>query len=114
MPARYSIFLVTLASAALLVGCSHSGGGDQSGSSGRASGVKLKDNLAPIHFVVTQGGAVTVRDATAGKSIARGTVAPSTEVSVDRVTGVRFGNKVIKQGPLPADHRYQILLGQSP
>lgn len=113
MPARHSIFLASVAAAALLIGCSHSGSAsDESGQ--KVSGLKLKDSLAPIHFVVTQGGAVTVRDATAAKIVARGAVAPSTTISVDTVAGVKFGNKVMKQGPLPADHRYQILLDQSP
>lgn len=113
MPARHSILLASVASAALLIGCSHSSSSSDQNSQ-KVSGLKLKDSLAPIHFVVTQGGAVTVRDATAAKNLAHGTVAPSTDISVDTVTGVKFGNKVMKQGPLPADHRYQILLDQSP
>ena len=107
---RRSIVVASLA--LLVVGCSSNS--NSSSSSKKVAGLKLKEGPAPLRFVVAQGGKVTVRDTTTGKTIAKASVAPSTAVTVDAVSGVSFGAKVAVKGPLPADHRYQISLDQSP
>jgi hypothetical protein len=71
---------------------------------------RLKSGPAPFTYLVGGGGNVRVVDATAGKTLVTATAAPNAIVSVDDAKGVSVANKVVKPGPLPAGHKYELWL----
>jgi hypothetical protein len=119
--ARHFAPLLALAIAAALVGCRNKNNSDTAGVS-RSVGaapsgaplptdsLKLAAGTATLNYLVGPGGPIHVIDLNTGKTIATTVVPPQGVVTVDQSKGVIVANKVVKAGPLPTGHRYEIWL----
>jgi hypothetical protein len=113
--------LLALAITTALVGCRNKNNSDATGVS-RSVGAaptaapsptdstKLAAGPATLNYLVGPGGSIHVIDLDTGKTIATAVVPPQGVVTVDQGKGVLVANKVVKAGPLPTGHRYEIWL----
>ncbi|MDB5322721.1 MAG: hypothetical protein JWN40_4352 [Phycisphaerales bacterium] len=113
--------LLALALTAALPGCRNKNNSDTTGVS-RSVGAapsaaplptdstKLAAGPATLNYLVGPGGPIHVIDLTTGKTIATAVAPVQAVIVVDQTKGVIVANKVVKAGPLPAGHRYEIWL----
>ncbi|HEY8665160.1 MAG TPA: hypothetical protein VIL86_00785 [Tepidisphaeraceae bacterium] len=66
--------------------------------------------LPPISELVGGGGTVRINDSTAEREVFNAKVAPNTLISIDIDGGIIVGRMRAVSGPLPKDHRYEIIL----
>jgi len=71
---------------------------------------KLKSGPAPLTYVVGPGGAVRIMDTAITKPVVQVTAAPNAVIMIDQAKGISISNTVVKAGPLPAGHQYEIWL----
>jgi hypothetical protein len=122
-----SIATFALLVAGALFGCQNNGSGgsaDASPNSPKPVGtptatpaatnsIKLKSGGAPFTYVVGPGGPLHIVDATTGKTVVSKVVAaPNAVVMIDDAKGISIANTVVKAGPLPAGHQYELWLDQ--
>jgi hypothetical protein len=119
--ARLIAPLLALAIAAAFIGCRNKNNSDTSGVS-RSVGaapsgaplptdaVKLATGPASLNYLLGAGGPIHVIDLTTGKTIATAVAPTQAVITVDEARGVVVANQVVKAGPLPTGHRYEIWL----
>ena len=73
---------------------------------------KLTSGLAPLNYFLGPGGQVRVVDLTTGKTIASATAPLQAVITIDQAKGITVNTTVVKAGPLPAGHRYELWLDQ--
>jgi hypothetical protein len=71
---------------------------------------RLKSDNAPFTYVVGPGGNIRLVDVNTNKVILTTLAPPNAIVSVDDTKGVTVANTLVKQGPLPAGHKYELWL----
>jgi len=74
---------------------------------------KLTSGPAPLNYFLGPGGPVRVVDLTTGKTIASATAPLQAVITIDQAKGVMVNTTVVKAGPLPAGHRYELWLDQT-
>jgi hypothetical protein len=82
----------------------------RAGTQAPPEGVRLKSSISPINYLVGPGGALTIYDATDMKTVVTTTAPTQAIVTIDDDKGVRVANVVVKPGPLPKGHRYELYL----
>jgi len=110
--------------AAVLAGCSNSSTVETAPNAPRpvasapsatpalSGSTRLTSGPAPLNYFLGPGGAVRVVDLTTGKTTASATAPLQAVITIDQAKGFTVGNTVIKAGPLPAGHRYELWLDQ--
>jgi hypothetical protein len=91
-------------------GVSRSVGAAPSGAPLPTDAVKLATGPASLNYLLGAGGAIHVIDLTTGKTIATAIAPTQAVITVDETRGVVVANQVVKAGPLPTGHRYEIWL----
>lgn len=71
---------------------------------------RLKTGAAPLSYLLGPGGPIHIVDATTGKTVAKLTAAPQAVITIDETKGISVANIVVKAGPLPAGHQYELWL----
>jgi hypothetical protein len=119
--ARMIAPLLALAFAAAFAGCRNKNNSDTSGVS-RSVGAapsgaplptdstKLATGPATLNYLLGAGGPIHVIDLTTGKTIATAVAPTQAVIIIDESRGVVVANKVVKAGPFPTGHRYEIWL----
>ena len=79
----------------------------------RAQPTPVKEGPAPLVYLVEAGATVRVRDETDKRDLAQSFAAARSIVRVDQRRGVIYRDETIVPGPLPADHRYAIIVEPS-
>jgi hypothetical protein len=82
----------------------------RAGAQAPPDGVRLKSAIAPLNYMVGPGGALTIYDATDNKTIVTTTAPTQAIVTIDDAKGISVANVVVKPGPLPRGHRYELYL----
>jgi hypothetical protein len=72
--------------------------------------LKLATGPATLNYLLGSGGQIHVVDLDTGKTIATANAPMQAVITVNQSKGVVVANKVIKAGPLPTGHRYEIWL----
>ena len=65
---------------------------------------------APLTYMLGSGGEIRVVDADTQKVIVTTTAPPQAVIVVDQAAGVSVANTVVKPGPLPAGHKFELWL----
>jgi hypothetical protein len=91
-------------------GVSRSVGAAPSGAPLPTDSLKLASGTANLNYLLGSGGQIHVVDLDTGKIIATATAPIQAVITVDQSRGVIVANKVVKAGPLPTGHRYEIWL----
>ena len=73
----------------------------------------VKEGRAPLVYLVEGGAMIRVRDETEKRDLAQSFAAARSIVRVDPRRGVIYGSETLYPGPLPADHRYSIVVDPS-
>jgi len=120
---KKSIAILTLLSGGLMFGCNNSGSSSAAvapnapkpvaaatAAPSPTDSTKLKSGPAPISYLVGPGGPIHIVDTNTGKTIVKVTAAPNAIVIIDETKGISVSNTVVKAGPLPAGHQYEIWL----
>ena len=79
----------------------------------RAQPTPVKEGRAPLVYLVEGGATVRVRDETEKLDLTQSFAAARSIVRVDARRGVIYGEETLYPGPLPADHRYTIIVEPS-
>ncbi|HSI32146.1 MAG: hypothetical protein ACAI43_11285 [Phycisphaerae bacterium] len=82
----------------------------RAGTQAPPEGVRLKSSISPINYLVGPGGALTIYDATDMKTVVTTTAPTQAIVTIDDDKGISVANVVVKAGPLPRGHRYELYL----
>lgn len=118
---RWTAPLFALASVSAFCGCrnnSSSSTGGVSRSVGAApsaaplptDSLKLASGPATLNYLLGSGGQIRVVDLDTGMTIVTATAPLQAVITVDQSRGVIVANNVVKAGPLPVGHRYEIWL----
>jgi hypothetical protein len=91
-------------------GVSRSVGAAPSGAPLPTDSTKLATGPATLNYLLGAGGSIHVIDLTTGKTIATAVAPTQAVITVDETRGVVVANQVVKAGPLPTGHRYEIWL----
>ncbi len=114
--------LLALTIATAFTGCRNKNNSDTTGGVSRSvdaapsgaplptDSLKLATGPASLNYLLGSGGAIHVVDLTTGKTIATAVAPTQAVITVDESKGVVVANKVVKAGPLPTGHRYEIWL----
>ena len=79
----------------------------------RAQPTPVREGAAPLVYLVEGGATITVRDETEKRDLTQSFAAARSIVRVDARRGVIYGEETLYPGPLPADHRYTIIVEPS-
>lgn len=81
-----------------------------SGTPVRTDATRLKEGPAPLTYMLGPGGSIRFVDTDTGKTVATTTAPQQAIISIDEAKGISVANKIVKAGPLPAGHRYELWL----
>ena len=73
----------------------------------------VKEGPAPLVYLVEGGATIRVRDETEKRELTQSFATARSIVRVDARRGVIYGDEALYPGPLPADHRYSIIVDPS-
>jgi len=71
---------------------------------------RLTSGPATLNYLLPAGGQIRVVDLATGKTVITATAPPQAVISIDDNKGVTVANKVVKPGPFPPGHRYELWL----
>jgi hypothetical protein len=109
--------------AAVLAGCNNSGVATApnaprpvtsapTGTPAVTGSTKLTSGPAPLNYFLGPGGPVRFVDLTTGKTIVSATAPLQAVITIDEAKGITVANTLVKAGPLPVGHRYELWLDQ--
>jgi len=115
------LLALAIAATAALTGCRNKNNSDTTGVS-RSVGaapsaaplptdsLKLASGPATLNYLLASGGQIHVVDLNSGQTIVTATAPLQAVITIDQSRGVIVANNVVKAGPLPTGHRYEIWL----
>ena len=119
-----AIALATLFASLTLIGCNSAKSGNlnaaapttnrtdqpRSPRTATPAGARLKSAVSPINYLVGPGGSLTFFDVTDDRIVATAAAPTQALVLIDDEKGIVVANTLVKKGPLPRGHRYEIWL----